>query len=136
MRKPSKAEQIINLLRANPGGMTEDDIRAAMGWDANHQVGPYVTKARFILRSAGAAETIPWRRIAGGDLYRIVHEVDSAAYAAGDEQERSAKTLILERAAQFEREGDRLTDLGHNRDAVMQYQAGNQLRSAAALLSI
>jgi cation transport regulator ChaC len=136
MKGPNKSEQIVALLKANPGGMTEDEIRAKMGWGVDHQVGPYITKARAILRKEGLAETIPYRRIAGGDLYRIVNEIDDAAYEAGDERERSARTLLLERAAQFEREGNRLTDLGHNKDAVMQFQAGNQLRSAVALLTI
>ena len=128
--------QIIALLQTNPGGLTEDEIRGAMGWPAHRQVGPYMTAARKYLRRVGSAETIPYRRIAGGDLYRIVNIIDTEAYAAGDEQERAAMTVLLERASQFDREGDRLTDLGHNKDAVMQYQAANQLKSAASLLTI
>lgn len=135
-RPNTTVTQIIALLETNPGGLTEDEIRAAMGWPAHRQVGPYMTSARKHLRRLGSATTIPYRRIAGGDLYRIVSEIDTDAYAAGDEQERAAQTILLERASQFDREGDRLTDLGHNRDAVMQYQAASNLRGAATLLTI
>jgi hypothetical protein len=125
---------LIALLRANPGGLDAQGIRAGMGWPAHRQVNPYVTWARQHLRRTGSGETIPYLRVTGGDLYRIVNVIDAAGWEAGDTQRKGARTVCLELEAEWSREHDRLLALGQTVEAYQAFANSQQFANAAALL--